>query len=165
MNPKNLEIILELNNLSQTDLACLAGVSRQAVSKWFHKAHSMRMTALIRLSHKLSIRLDTLAHFLEQQNFLAPLTPQQQEQIETNLLWDRLFLTLDRFVIALLKNNLRALARLTQVYGLFMASSILGGKSRSTIWTLFHRYKKFLPPMLRQEQEKIWLLQKNLDLI
>lgn len=165
MNPASLNFILKLCNLSQSDLARMAGVSRQAVSSWFRKTHSIKMMPLIKLSHGLNISLDDLTQFLQKSDPLDVFTTERQMQLKTNLLWDKLYPTLDGYLIALLRNDLRALARLTQVYGLFTAATIVGGGRKSKIWILFHRYKKFIPPVQRQGQEKIWQLQKGLGLI
>ena len=156
-----LKSLLEFRGLSQSDLARMAGVSRQAVSFWFQKGRksqpiNLHSVNLQKLCDELNIRMESL---LKPSPCVSD--PKKRKDLETSFLWDRLFPGLEGFVVALVRGDHRALARLVQVYGLFQARAVVG----SSIWKEFHRYKKHLHPVRREECERIWNLQENLGLI
>lgn len=156
-----LRSLLKLRGLSQSDLARIAGVSRQAVSAWFKNGRdnqpiNLHSANLQKLCDGLNIRMESLL-----KPSLLVSDPKKREDLEASLLWDRLFPDLEGFIVALVRKDLRALARLVQVYGLFQAQAVID----PSVWKRFHRYKKNLHPVRREECERIWNLQKNLGLI
>ncbi|OFZ78673.1 MAG: hypothetical protein A2583_07155 [Bdellovibrionales bacterium RIFOXYD1_FULL_53_11] len=155
----NLQLIARLSGLSMSDVAKKAGISRQAVSLWGkHKAPSIRSRNLIMLCKNLGVGPDDL---------LAPLPllgedqKLQKRDLEAMLLWDLLYKNLEDFVVALVKGNHSAIARLVQTQGLFKSASMLG----RGVWKKFEKYKKYIHPVRRKELEILWQTQKNLGLI
>ncbi|MGK5089028.1 helix-turn-helix domain-containing protein [Bdellovibrionota bacterium FG-2] len=152
MDFKTLSIIAALRGLNQSDLAALAGVSRQAVSLWAKQTViSLRLKNIQQLAHGLGVSLDALVEPLPILNTPAA------ETLQTSLLWDHLFPALESFVVALVKGDLRALARLVQVYGLYGGAKTIG----SSVWEKFPQYKNFIHPARREQCEKLWMLHEN----
>lgn len=162
MNIITLKIILKTRGICQSDLAKMAGISRQAVSLWFkskddrdHTEINVHSKHLQRLSHALHINVDDL---------LQPLPclsdTQSMESFRTSLLWDYLYPSVEDFVIALVHRQPRAVGRLVQVCGFFQAEKLMG----HTVWKDFPKYKKFIHPVRRKECEQLWHLQKSLNL-
>lgn len=158
MSTQSLQAICKLRNLSQSDLARMAGVSRQAVSLWL-KAPSgselvMRTSHLRQLAGSLELRADEL---------LQPLPilddPEASRRLEASLLWDRLYPTLLDFSVALTRGQPPALARLVQVFGMYKGAKIAGRK----IWERFPDYKRYIRPVRREQLEGIWLLRQRLS--
>lgn len=161
MNIKTLKTISQLRRLSRVEIARLAGVSRQAVSLWFKKAGqtsevSLHSRHLKKLATGLGVHVDDLLHTLPVLE-----EPTSRKRLETLLLWDHLFSDLESFFVCLVQGDLRALARLVQVFGLFKASKIVGLR----VWHRFHAYKIYLRSERRKELEQIWRVQKSLGLI
>ncbi len=160
MDSTTLHLVLKLRGLNQSDLAKKVGLSRQAISLWFLHSKTVPINVqskhLYRLCNKLGLTVELLAQPL-------PLMSDDKirRKLEATFLWDKLFPGLEDFGIALVQKDLRAIARLVQMEGLFKASQILG----KSIWKKFHLYKKWMLPIRAQECEKIWNLQKNLKLI
>ena len=162
MNLQTLQTILDLKGLTHSDLARLAGVSRQAVSLWFQKAKGTGQA--INLHTKTHRRLaESLGMSMDDLSSPFPLYEQEEQiqKLESVLLWDRLYASLHRFVGAVIREQPQALARLVQVYGLFQAAKIAG----RAVWKKFPKYKKHLEPVQRANWERVWILQKNLGLI
>jgi len=155
MNMPILKVISKLRHLSQSEIAKMAHVSKQAVSLWFQKEEStinIQSTHLHALAQALHLKVDDLLTPL-------PLSEDSPDKIslKTSLLWDRLYPTLEDFAVALIQHKLKALSRLVEVYGLFESQSIVG----KSIWTLFPKYKKYLPPVRRKQCEALWRLEQN----
>lgn len=151
-----LKKIAQFRGLTQSDLAVSAEVSRQAVSLWFaHGSQFVPVSSehLLKLSKSLEVSADTLLNDIVEPAFW--------EQETTHLLWDRLYKDLTEFLKAIDNKELRALSRLVEVYGLFASEKIAG----PVIWSAFEDYKRFLPPIRRNELEQLWRAQKNLHLI
>ncbi|MBI3018449.1 MAG: helix-turn-helix domain-containing protein [Deltaproteobacteria bacterium] len=155
MNTSVLKVISKLRHLSRSDLAKMAHVSKQAVSLWFQKEET---TISVQSKHLQAL---ALALHLKVDDLLTPLplskdTP-QKTSLTTSLLWDHLYPSLEDFVIALVRHKPRALSRLVEVYGLFQSKNMLG----KSIWTLFPKYKKYLPPIRRKQSEQLWHFMQN----
>ncbi|HLG19385.1 MAG TPA: helix-turn-helix transcriptional regulator [Bdellovibrionota bacterium] len=161
MNLQTLKTLAELRGLNQSDLAKMAGVRRQAVSLWFKGTEPggdihLKAQHLYRLAKTLGVSLEVLREPLPMLS-----EPKEVASLETSLLWDRLYPSLARFSVALLRCESPAIARLVQVYGLFQAAAIAGNR----VWTKFPVYKRFIEAVQRKEWERVWKLQKNLGLI
>lgn len=138
--------IMFKRQLSQADLARLAGVSRAAVSKWFRSKGgwaNVESQTLLRLANALGV---SPSFFLAKREVLAPL--------ETRFLWDHLYPNMESFVQALIQSRLPALARLVQVLGFKEAQAVVGKKA--VRW--FEKYKKFIKPARRKQLEVLWPL-------
>ena len=132
--------------LKAAGVARLAGVSRAAVSRWFHDPSewvNVESLTLKRLA--LSLNLEP-AFFLRKSPDLTPL--------QTQFLWDALYPDMDRFVRAINAHEPPALARLVQVLGFHQASRIAG----QTLINKFHDYKHFIKPVRRRHLELLWPL-------
>ena len=147
--------------MSRSDLSRLAKVSRQAVSLWFQKAAEGYTSLNIQSKHLRNISQNLGISQDELSSSLPIIGTSEEKALETTILWDRLYPSLPRFIVALHHGELRAIARLVQCYGLFRASSILG----KTVWRKFHQYKEHIEPRQREQWQAIWNLQKNLNLI
>jgi transcriptional regulator with XRE-family HTH domain len=146
---------MQVRDLSQSDLARYAGVTRQAASLWFRSSGPINVQSrhLEKLSAALGVSMDELAR---------PLPVLDDESIagllSTALLWDKLFPSLRDFAIAAARGEERALARLAQVYGLYAAERMAGRR----IWNDFPRYKRHIHPVRRRELERLWDYESNL---
>lgn len=163
MEGSTLEAIKEIRKISQSDLARMAGVSRQAVSKWFGEqgntkggSLSLRISTVQRLAENLGVPIHTL---------LAPIPhisdASTVDRLRAKYLWDRLYPSILSFSVALIRGELRAIARLVQCDGLFEASKVVG----KIIWKRFDDYKKYMPRQRVQQCEIVWKIQKDLQLI
>ncbi len=157
MDCRVFQTLLAVRNLNQSQIAELTGISRQAVSLWtkrdtinLHSQHLQKLGSALGLSVDLLLRpLPVIcdAHL--------------STTLLTSLLWDRLFPNLESFAVALVKNDFRALARLTQVFGIYSACKVVG----VSIWKQFPLFKKYIQPVRRQQCEVIWKLHENPDWI
>ncbi len=149
MNVETLKAIARARRLNQSDVARLAGVSRQAACLWWHQTGeaNVQFKHLRRLATALGVSLDDLAGPL-------PLLDDEQAraEAETELLWDRIYPDLTSFAGALLAGEPPALARLVQAYGLFGAEKIIGKR----VWRDFPGYRNGIPPALRAKYEVVW---------
>lgn len=157
MNLETLRAFALFRGYPQAELARAAGVSRQRVSQWFKQPESfanIRSDNLLRLSERLGVSADIL---------LRPLPHWKETRIHatTELLWDRLFPTLEEFLRSVILGDERALARLVEIYGFFRGKQIAGLR----VWKAFSNYKRYIPPKRRMELEVVWDTQKNLGLI
>jgi transcriptional regulator with XRE-family HTH domain len=154
IDTQTLKTIAKARSLSQSDLARLAGVSRQAVSLWFKGAHAhadVHAKHLLSLSHALGLSVEDIT---------TPLPcsgPEESAALRAGFLWDRLYTGIDDFAVAVSNEEPKALARLVQVCGLFGAAKAAG----PAVWTKFERYKNHIHPMRRMELEKLWLLRQR----
>ncbi|HBQ21688.1 MAG: hypothetical protein A2Z91_02945 [Deltaproteobacteria bacterium GWA2_38_16] len=162
MNINVLRVISRLRHLSRSELARMAHVSKQAVCLWFQKRGfqkkgfqkddttiSVQSKHLQSLALALHLKVDDLMTSLP----LSQDTP-QKTSLTASLLWDHLYPSLEDFVIALVQHKPRALSRLVEVYGLFQSKNMVG----KSIWTLFPKYKKYLPPIRQKQSEQLWHL-------
>lgn len=158
MNARTLSTLMQVRGLSQSDLARRAGVTRQAASLWLRSDDpdqvNVQSRHLEKLSRALSVSMDELARPLP-----ALADAATRGSLETALLWDRLFPSLDDFAIAAARGEARALARLVQVYGLYAAERMAGRR----VWTGFARYKRHIHPVRRRELERLWDHESSLD--
>lgn len=147
---RNLRVLCQLRGLKQSDLARMAGVSRQAVSLWFRKGHEggvpVRSEHLVRLCLALDMGIDDL---------MTPLP--DTGDLEASLLWDRLYPNAFALVAAASDGEPRALARLVQVHGLLVSARLFGRKVTKD----FHRYKRYIHPTRRGECEQVWKTIEN----
>lgn len=149
MNPLSLAMVTR--GLNQSDVARMAGVSRQAVSLWLREKSpgDMRVSTLLSLARALGVAAGDLAEPL------PALAPEEERRAVTELLWDGLYPGLAEFCAALAREEEPALARLAQVYGLYRAAAAAG----PAVWTGFPRYKRLIKPARRQGLERIWSLE------
>jgi len=145
MLAENLEFLMQVRGLSQSDLARAAGVSRQAVSLWMKQRGpegiSARTPHLFRLADNLDLDVNDL---------LKPLP--DFAEFETALLWDRLYPSLPVFLAACLRAEERALARMIQVYGLLITAKLFGRR----VTRDFPKISRFIHPVRRKECELVW---------
>ena len=150
MNVSTLKSLSLIKGLRQADVAAMAGVSRQAVHRWW-VAGEENINVLSgtqeRLAESFGIPMQTLSMEL-------PVVSNEalRKNLEIQLLWDKNYPNLDRFVRGLVIGNLDALARLTQVFGLFAAEKIAGKQ----VWKKFPQYKNKIHPGRRHTLEVIW---------
>jgi transcriptional regulator with XRE-family HTH domain len=156
MNIDTLQKIARFKGLSQSQIADAADVSRQAVSLWFGQSPAfvpIGTDHLLNLSKGLGVKADSLLYEIADRDWW--------ERETVNLLWDKLFPDLTEFLSALDAGDLKAIARLVEIYGLFASSKIAG----KNVWSRFNHYKNYLPPVRRKELEQLWNTQKSLRLI
>lgn len=153
MQSRTLSALLQVRKLRQTALAQAAGVTRQAVSIWMKQPTvNLQTRHLTQLAAALHLRIQDLMEPL-------PLEPSDQtaQRLRTALLWDHAFKDLDSFAVALVRHDPRALARLTQVFGLYAAAQIAG----RCVWILFESYQHLILPARRKECAIVWNLHQN----
>lgn len=150
MKISTLKALAQIKGLRQADVASMAGVSRQAANRWWSSEEedvNVFAGTQERLAKSFGVPMQTLSMEL-------PVLSDEalRKKLETQLLWDRSFLNLEQFVRALATGNHEALARLTQVFGLFAAEKIAGQQ----VWKKFQQYKKKIHPGRRRTLEIIW---------
>jgi transcriptional regulator with XRE-family HTH domain len=150
-----LRSICRAKNLNQSDVARIAGVSRQAVSTWFKAAESGSANIQTRHLMALSEGLGVPAQVLLEP--LPGLTREERARWRTTLLWDNLYPDLDAFVLGLARGEDRALARLVDRVGLYRAASIAGG----AVWKRFSAYRRHLHPARRSGLERLWTARQS----
>ena len=154
MTLESLRILLYSKRLSQSSLATAAKVSRQAVSRWFSiNNNNVESRVLTELSKQLKVSIDFLMHTTSVTENAAA-----RKKYETTLLWDHAYENLEAFCVALARQELKAVARLVQVYGLYSSASIVG----RIVWKEFDKYEKYIHPIRRMECEKIWKIHQSL---
>lgn len=151
-------MIMKARGMSQSDLARLAGVSRQAVSLWFSSDEKpqLRSGHLENLSRGLGVSIDDLVWplpFLEDE--------EGRRRLGAELNWDKMYPDVEGFLLALCRGELKAVARLVEAYGLFASARMAG----SVALDRFPEYKRFLPPALRRDLEPLWKMRETLSLI
>lgn len=160
MDLNTISVISRSRGICQSDLARMAGISRQAVSRWFKQGRSgeidVRASHLQRLSRALGVSMDELSRPL-------PCLESREERssLGAGLLWDRLYPDIGRFAAALVRGEGPAVARLVEVYGLFLSARMLG----RAVWARFPEYKGRLPPVRRRQLEELWELSSRLGWI
>jgi len=160
MNRYALKLLMLTAGLNQSDIAEAAGVTRQAVSLWLggcdgDREINIKTKNLIRLADNLSVDLRDILMSVKISE-----DTEYMRQMKACLLWDRLYPSLESFLIDVSRGKNVALARLVQVFGLYESSRIAGKK----IWKNFNRFKKYINPVRRRECENIWNIRKNLIL-
>jgi transcriptional regulator with XRE-family HTH domain len=157
VNTQTLVIVAKARGLNASDLARAAGVSRAAVSLWMKRPEvDLKDRHLERVARHLKISMESLMRPLPALHDRAAV-----RQAEASLLWDRLFPSLGEFAIALAKRELRAIARLVEVYGMFQGEKIVGEE----VWKRWAEYSPFLHPARREGLAKLCKELRNLRLI
>jgi transcriptional regulator with XRE-family HTH domain len=149
VNLATLKTLARVQQLSQSEIARRTGISRQAVSAWFRSSDAefdVRSTHLKQLAQGLGVPAETLLAEL------PGLTPSERQDLETELLWDHLYADLDSFLLDLIKEDVRALARLVETFGLYHSEKLVG----TSVWTRFPEYKRFIAPARRRGLENLW---------
>jgi transcriptional regulator with XRE-family HTH domain len=149
MNLATLRTLAAVAGKNQSDLARMAGVSRQAVSLWFDRKTEtldIRSRHLQRLAEGMGVAADVLL------SELPGLAARDRRQLRAELLWDRVYPDLDHFLAALVRDEPRALGRFVQVCGLYRSGAILG----PVVWTGFPAYARFIHPGRRRGLEALW---------
>jgi transcriptional regulator with XRE-family HTH domain len=149
---RTLKALLKARGWTQAELARRVGVSRQAVSLWFHgEEANLQGRHLIPLSEALGVSVEDLA------KPLPCFEPESHGQLRASLLWDHVYPDLDDFAVALNAKDPRALGRFVEVYGLFAAEATLG----AFVWEDFPNYKRHIHPARRRELETLWAWHGN----
>lgn len=139
---------IKLKSWNKARLAKAAGVSRAAVTRWFHAGETsgwvnVETGTLKKLAASLGVTPD---------RFLQPCPP--LKPYHTLFLWDVLYPDMESFAKAITENRVPALARLTQVLGFHSARQAAGKK----VIALFPRYKNHIKPARRKQLETVWEL-------
>jgi len=150
MHLETTRAIVKAHSLNHSGIASAAGISRQAVSLWFKTSKngvaSVKTEHLLNLSKALGISLDELA---------APIPALDEtaaSRLRADLLWDRLYPDLTSFAVAVCRWELRAVARLVEVHGLYNGARMAGPGA----WERFPEYKDFIKPGRRDDLERLW---------
>lgn len=155
MTAQGLVAIQKLRSLSQSQLARLAGVSRQAVSLWFKEADAgqVKMSAdhLLSLCRGLDVTAEDIAAEFPSFN------PDQRAGLEAALLWDCLYPSLEDLAIAACLGESKALGRLVETYGLYSCAGMLG----SMVWERFPAYRGRIHPARRAGLDRVWRLKTS----
>lgn len=153
MDKDALTLLMFARGLSQSDLARLAGVSRQAVSLWFKGdgRADMRVSHLLNLCRGLGLGVDKIV------SPLPKLSREAEQAMRAEFLWDGLYPNLLAFSAALAREDDRALARLVQADGFYSAAGAVG----SAVWRRFPAYKRHIKPLRRIGLERIWELENG----
>ena len=154
-----LKLLVAAKDWNQSQIAKMSMVSRQAVSLWFKSEKNsvdIHSSHLIALSDAAGCQIRNLVR--------APAgleNPTQRQELENYYNWDRSYKSIESFLVLVARGDLRALSRLVERSGIFVAASIVGVE----IWEKFHEYKNFLPPQKRKAAELLWKKQSELALI
>jgi transcriptional regulator with XRE-family HTH domain len=125
-------------------LAKKTEITRQAVSKWLKGRSNVESNSLMKAAIALQVDPAILL-----KDLFPGITPNQWEEWQTTLLWDHLYDSLESFVAALCREELPALARYVQTFGILNAEKIFGKK----IYVQFDRFSKWIHPTKRKELE------------
>lgn len=155
MNVETVKTLARLKGIRQADVAAMAGVSRQAVHRWW-SSEQVNIEVLAGSQKQLAESFGVSMGLLSEK---LPVVSNRKlkKALQTQLLWDKLYPDIEHFVRALVVGNLDALARLTQVFGFFAAEKIAGSK----VWTNFPKYKSKIHPARRRMLEMIWTEMQN----
>lgn len=148
-----LNTLMKLKNINPAELARRAGISRQAISKWFTSAETMNKNlinaewnTILKISEALHIKPSALSTDL-----FRSLSPETKSQYHSLLLWDQLYDSVESLSIALAKKEYKAVGRYVQVFGILAAEKIFG----SWIYLRFDQYSPFIHPVKRKELKKL----------
>lgn len=137
---------MTLKNIKPAELARRAGISRQAISRWFHISKDDHINAewntILKIADALNIKPAQLS-----KDFFQSLTPETKLQYHSLLLWDHLYDSIESFSIALTKKEYKAVARYIQVFGILAAEKIFG----SWVFKKFDQYAPYIHPVRRKE--------------
>ena len=158
MYANTLRVILSLKNMKPAELARLAGITRQAVSKWFNasKQINAEWITITKVAGALQIAPSILSKDLFQS-----LSAENKLTYHSLLLWDHLFDSIESFAIALTKKDAKAVGRYVQVFGIFAAEKIFG----KWVFKKFRQYSPYIHPVRRRELEKLCQTLQELALI
>lgn len=150
MKIQTLKSLAKFKGIRQADIASMAGVSRQAVNKWWSSGEqdlNVLSKNQERLAEFFNVPMGALSVDM-------PIVSNESERtkLETQLLWDKSYPDLECFARGLVLGHHDALARLAQVFGLFAAEKIAGQQ----IWKKFPKYKNKIHPGRRRTLEVIW---------
>lgn len=153
MDSDALLLLMLVRGLCQSDLARLAGVSRQAVSLWCKGTGpaEMRVSHLLSLCRGLGLGVDDVVA-----PWPAPAL-ETERAMRVDFLWDGLYPDLRAFAAALAREDDKALARLVQADGLYRAAAAAG----AAVWERFPSYKRHIKPLRRAGLERIWALENS----
>lgn len=146
MNAQVLAVVLKLRRMSAAELARRTKLSRQAVSKWLSHNDpwvNVESNSMMKVSKALDVDPALL---------IQNLFPEDQKILQrwrATLLWDHLYESLESFVAALCREELPAVARYVQTFGILSTEKIFGKK----VFKNFHRYAKYIHPAKRKELE------------
>jgi transcriptional regulator with XRE-family HTH domain len=154
VNLATLKTLARVQQLSQSDIARRAGVSRQAVSAWFQSDATevgVRSHHLKNLAEGLGVPAETLL------SDLPGLTRSERDDLPAQLNWDHLYPDLDAYVASVIAGDARALGRLVETFGLYRSAKLAG----NGVWTRFPEYLRFIHPARRPGLEQLWRWKKN----
>lgn len=155
MNRSTLKSLSRIKGIRQADIAAMAGVSRQAVNRWWTTdEENLNVLSITqeRLAESFGVTMEVLSR-----NLPVVSNKSQRKKIETQLLWDKLYPDLERFACGVVVGHPEALARLVQVFGLFSAEKIAGKQ----VWKKFPQYKNKIHPGRRRTLEAVWNEMQN----
>lgn len=157
MNLEMLSALLYYRKMNQSELSRRSGITRQAVSKWFTaQKFNPEGNTLLKLSETLQVDARVLACDL-----FSDLGSGEKQDLETLVLWDRLYGSLEYFVAALARFELKAIARYIQVFGILKAEKIFGKR----VFQKFDRFAPFIHPVRRKELKALCQTFQELNLI
>ncbi len=150
MQVRTLRAHMKARGLSQSELARRVGVSRQAVSLWFHQGGEVNLQGrhLLGVGRALGIRAEDLVQPLPG---FEPDQHDQHDHLRVRYLWDGLYPDLDDFAIAVSRGEARAVARLVEADGLYATEKVIGKKA----WKQFENYKRYIHPVRRRDLETL----------
>ena len=104
MTSRLIALILASRRINQSDLARAAEVSRQAVSRWLSGKAGLRASNLFKLCRNLGLDPQLL---LSENPLLSD--ADHWKRLEALYCWDQLFPSLQEFIVALSREDVRAL--------------------------------------------------------
>jgi transcriptional regulator with XRE-family HTH domain len=157
MHSHTLQTLIAARGYRPIDLAKKIGVSRQTIFNWLNskEQNSIRSNLLEKLSKLLKVKMEVLTSPL-------PCTDEKlNKELMATLLWDLLYPSIEQLVIAAIKWEPQAIARLVQTYGFITTSKILGRGSKKALWDRYPVYKKHIHPAKRSALDNVWENQWN----
>lgn len=137
---------MNLSGINGAQLARRCHVSRAAVTKWFAATENF-------------INVETKTARTIAQVLGVPLSQLFEpiailSQFHTAFLWDGLYPSMEKLIVAIMRGDAVARARFVQVAGLFKAEAVFGKK----IIASFPKYKHHIKPARRKSLETLWPL-------